>query len=109
MCVMATGSEYLKHATEAKRTELRDALTKMPLALHATVDGAWVACWCVAHGAPKDRKVFVKALKSNVMNLVTHETGFLIVARALNVIDDTVLTRKSVRSAAPPPLCSMPF
>ncbi len=38
----------------------------------------------------QDRKVMIKTMKPNVVELSKHEQGHLVLIRALDVVDDTV-------------------
>lgn len=52
--------------------------------------------WLV--GSPKDRKKILKALKGKVMEACNHPSGYLLILRIFDVVDDTVNVQKSILS-----------
>lgn len=66
------------------------------LALLATRNGARVVNKCISYGSPKDRKRIIKCLKDKVMDACNHPSGYLVILRILDVVDDTVLVQKSI-------------
>jgi len=83
--------QFLLAAEEKDRTELVDLLAKHPLALHHSQEGAHVVCQCLAYGNAKQRKQLLKALKGEVVTLATNPYAYMILIRAMDVVDDTVL------------------
>ena len=63
-----------------------------------TKSGARLVCLVLSHGNAKDRKQILKPLKDLIPNLSYDPYGHQIVLAAFDVIDDTVLTSKSVVS-----------
>ncbi|PWW76023.1 ARM repeat-containing protein [Tuber magnatum] len=61
-----------------------------------TKDGSQVAIRCMALGTAKDRKVMLKALKSEAISLARHEYGYLVLLSIFETVDDTVLVAKSL-------------
>jgi pumilio homology domain family member 6 len=68
------------------------------LALLATRNGARVVNKCISLGDAKDRKRIIKTLKDKVLVATNHPSGYLVIQRLLDVVDDTVLVQKSVLS-----------
>ncbi|DBA01296.1 TPA: hypothetical protein N0F65_001801 [Lagenidium giganteum] len=66
------------------------------LALLATRNGARVVTKCISYGNPKDRKRIIKCLKDKVLEACNHPSGYLVILRILDVVDDTVTVQKSV-------------
>ncbi|KAF7977568.1 hypothetical protein HWV62_3374 [Athelia sp. TMB] len=98
--------EYLLAVNEisddAEREKLRremfetcqDALAEM---VH-TKDGSRVVREFIAQGSAKDRKHIVKVLKPHVERMCTDDEAQLVLFTALDVIDDTKMTAKSLIS-----------
>jgi pumilio family protein 6 len=72
------------------------ALKEAVVALCSSRGGALAACLCFGYGTIKDRKVMLKTMKPNVVELSKHEQGHLVLIRALDVVDDTVRHSLSV-------------
>eukprot|EP00644_Phytophthora_capsici_P002297 jgi/Phyca11/507461/fgenesh2_kg.PHYCAscaffold_27_\ len=66
------------------------------LALLATRNGARVVNKCISLGAAKDRKRIIKALKDKVLDACNHPSGYLVIMRIFDVVDDSVLVQKSI-------------
>lgn len=63
-----------------------------------TRSGALVACKCVAAGSAKERKKIVKGFKEHVAKVARDDHGHLVLLQILEVIDDTLLVRKTILS-----------
>ncbi|KAI9711626.1 MAG: hypothetical protein M1812_007149 [Candelaria pacifica] len=63
-----------------------------------TRSGARVVCLSLAYGTAKDRKNILKAYKEIITTLAYDTYGHLVLLAALDVVDDTVLTAKSIFS-----------
>ena len=61
-----------------------------------TRKGAEVAMACLLHGSAKDRKVMLRAMKEAAAKIAEDEYGHVVMLRALEVVDDTVLLHKSL-------------
>jgi pumilio family protein 6 len=66
------------------------------LKLVHTHDGAAAAAMALAYGTPKDRKRFVKAMKTFVWKTAENEWGYGVVCTALARVDDTAITGKII-------------
>uniref|UniRef100_A0AAV1T370 PUM-HD domain-containing protein n=1 Tax=Peronospora matthiolae TaxID=2874970 RepID=A0AAV1T370_9STRA len=66
------------------------------LALLATRNGARVVNMCISLGTAKDRKRIIKTLKDKVLDACNHPSGYLVIMRILDVVDDSVLVQKSI-------------
>ncbi|KAJ8592557.1 ARM repeat-containing protein [Rhizopogon salebrosus TDB-379] len=98
--------EYLcavsKTEHESEREKLRreifescqDVLAEM---VH-TKDGSRVVREFIAYGSAKDRKQIIKVIKPHVERMCTDDEAQLVLFTALDVIDDTKLTAKSLVS-----------
>jgi len=89
--------EYLKSAPislveDAIETLSGDHLMHM---IH-THEGAEAACMIIAYGSAKDRKKSIRAFKGHVEAALRDEWGYLPVATALSVTDDTSLLKKVI-------------
>lgn len=88
--------EYMCHAkyddVQSMVANVRDA----SLALLATRNGARVVNKCISLGSPKDKKRIIKCLKDKVLDACNHPSGYLVILRILDVVDDTVLVQKSI-------------
>lgn len=61
-----------------------------------TKSGARVMCLALAYGTAKDRKAFLKTYKDTLQLMAADANGHIIILTAYEVIDDTVLTAKSI-------------
>lgn len=61
-----------------------------------TKSGARVVCLTLAHGTAKDRKQILKTYKDTLQLMAADPNGHIIILTAYEVIDDTVLTAKSI-------------
>ncbi|KAK0672792.1 armadillo-type protein [Cercophora samala] len=86
-------SEELKEFFEVvKGDENGDLLKNMAF----TKSGARLACLLLAHGAAKDRKQILKTYKDTFQLMSGDPHGHMIILAAYDLIDDTVLTSKSI-------------
>ncbi|KAK6865759.1 Pumilio-like 3 [Apiospora arundinis] len=86
------GTDEAKEYTEMIKEDESDLLKNMAF----TKSGARLVCLLLAHGAAKDRKQILKAYKDTFQLMSTDPYGHLIILTAYDVIDDTVLTSKSI-------------
>ncbi len=63
-----------------------------------TPSGSRIVSLALAYGTAKDRKNILKAYKETITTLAYDTNGHLVLLAALDVIDDTVLTAKSIFS-----------
>lgn len=61
-----------------------------------TKSGARVVCLALAYGNAKDRKQILKMYKDTLQLMAADPNGHLVILAAYEVIDDTVLTSKSI-------------
>lgn len=61
-----------------------------------TKSGARLVCLALAYGTAKDRKHFLKAYKDTLQLMVSDPNAHIVILTAYEVIDDTVLTAKSI-------------
>jgi len=66
------------------------------LPMISSKEGALAVARCIALGSAKERKKFCRALKGHVAELCFHEYGYIVLVTTINVVDDTVLLKKSV-------------
>lgn len=87
------GSEEAKEYMEMiKEDENGDLLKNMAF----TKSGARLVCLLLAYGTAKDRKHLLKAYKDTFQLMSSDPNGHLIILAAYDLIDDTVLTSKSI-------------
>lgn len=87
------GTEEAKEYMEMiKEDENGDLLKNMAF----TKSGARLVCLLLAHGAAKDRKQILKTYKDTFQLMSSDPNGHLIILAAYDLIDDTVLTSKSI-------------
>ncbi|KAI0110068.1 ARM repeat-containing protein [Daldinia grandis] len=87
------GTEEAKEYMEMiKEDENGDLLKNMAF----TKSGSRLVCLLLAHGAAKDRKQILKTYKDTFQLMSTDPHGHLIILAAFDLIDDTVLTSKSI-------------
>lgn len=61
-----------------------------------TRSGSRVVCLALAYGTAKDRKQILKTYKDTLQMMATDPNGHIVILTAYEVIDDTVLTSKSI-------------
>jgi pumilio family protein 6 len=61
-----------------------------------TRSGSRVVCLALAYGTAKDRKHFLKTYKDTLQMMAADPNGHIVILTAYEVIDDTVLTSKSI-------------
>ncbi|KAL8863074.1 MAG: hypothetical protein Q9178_000447 [Gyalolechia marmorata] len=88
-----TGSEEMTEFIELLKGDEEGDLLKN---LAFTSSGAAVVSMALAHGNAKDRKLILRAYKNLFSQLTYDEHGHQIILAAYDVIDDTVLTSKSI-------------
>ncbi|KAM7223527.1 Armadillo-type fold [Rhypophila decipiens] len=87
------GSDELKEFTETiKEDEGGDLLKNMAF----TKSGARLVCLLLAHGNAKDRKQIIKTFKDTFQLMSGDPNGHMIILAAYDLIDDTVLTSKTI-------------
>ncbi|KAL8887497.1 MAG: hypothetical protein Q9215_004943 [Flavoplaca cf. flavocitrina] len=87
------GSEEMNEFIELLKGDEEGDLLKN---LAFTSSGAGVVSMALAYGNAKDRKLIIRAYKNLFSQLAYDEHGHQIILAAFDVIDDTVLTSKSV-------------
>ncbi|KAI1770892.1 ARM repeat-containing protein [Hypoxylon cercidicola] len=89
------GAEEAKEYMEMiKEDENGDLLKNMAF----TKSGARLVCLLLAYGTAKDRKQILKTYKDTFQLMSSDPNGHLIILAAYDLIDDTVLTSKSIVS-----------
>ncbi|CAI5743900.1 unnamed protein product [Peronospora destructor] len=88
--------EYMSNAEHNDVMQMVANVRDASLALLATRNGARVVNKCVSLGAAKDRKRIIKTLKEKVLEACNHPSGYLVIMRILDVVDDSVLVQKSI-------------
>lgn len=87
------GSEEAKEYMEmVKEDENGDLLKNMAF----TRSGARLVCLLLAYGTAKDRKQILKTYKDTFQLMSSDPHGHLVILAAYDLIDDTVLTSKSI-------------
>ena len=61
-----------------------------------TKSGSRLLCLCLAHGSPKDRRGIMKFFKTHIKLLASDQYGHEVLLTAYDVIDDTVMTAKTI-------------
>jgi pumilio family protein 6 len=89
-------NDYFENASLEDCTTLAAELNESILALCQTREGVKAAVTTIALSSAKDRKVIVKSLKGHIAEMAVDGDGFLFLAVALLVIDDTTLSNKFV-------------
>ncbi|KNC49012.1 pumilio domain-containing protein [Thecamonas trahens ATCC 50062] len=88
--------QYLLNATETQRAAMIESVRDSLVEVMHTAPGARAAILAISHGTTKDRKAIVRSFKGFVARIAMEEYGHLVLIRALTVIDDTVLTYKTL-------------
>ncbi|KAG3121072.1 hypothetical protein PI124_g52 [Phytophthora idaei] len=88
--------EYMCNAEHDDVMQMVANVRDASLALLATRNGARVVNKCISLGAAKDRKRIIKALKDKVLDACNHPSGYLVIMRIFDVVDDSVLVQKSI-------------
>ncbi|GJE92340.1 Pumilio and CPL domain-containing protein [Phanerochaete sordida] len=81
---------------EKQRREMFETCQDVLAEMVHTKDGSRVVREFIAQGTAKDRKHIVKAIKPHVERMCTDDEAQLVLFTALDVIDDTKLTAKSL-------------
>nr|CAG8434144.1 611_t:CDS:2 [Entrophospora candida] len=68
----------------------------IPEILH-TQKGSRVAMYCLAHGTVKQRKIMLQAMKEYVGKIACEEYGYLVLLRAFDVVDDTIIVHEILK------------
>ena len=87
------GSEEMSDFIELIKGDEEGDLLKN---LAFTKSGARLVCLCLAYGNAKDRKQILKVYKGTMSMLAYNTHGHQVLLTAYDVIDDTVLTAKSI-------------
>jgi len=74
--------------------DLIDAVAPSIRRVITTRAGAKLGCLVATHGAAKDRKKMLKALKGHVKDCLHHPTGYLLILKLIDTVDDTVSVQK---------------
>ncbi|ETK77859.1 hypothetical protein L915_15975 [Phytophthora nicotianae] len=88
--------EYMCNAEHDDVMQMVANVRDASLALLATRNGARVVNKCISLGAAKDRKRIIKTLKDKVLEACNHPSGYLVIMRIFDVVDDSVLVQKSI-------------
>ncbi|OTB01537.1 hypothetical protein M426DRAFT_323422 [Hypoxylon sp. CI-4A] len=89
------GTEEAKEYMEMiKEDEMGDLLKNMAF----TKSGSRLVCLLLAHGTAKDRKHILKMYKDTFQLMSSDPHGHMVILAAYDLIDDTVLTSKSIIS-----------
>lgn len=88
------GEEAKEYMEMIKEDENGDLLKNMAF----TRSGARLVCLLLAYGTAKDRKQILKTYKDTFQLMSSDPNGHLIILAAYDLIDDTVLTSKSIVS-----------
>ncbi|KAI0141347.1 armadillo-type protein [Pestalotiopsis sp. NC0098] len=86
------GDEQKEYIEMIKEDENGDLLKNMAF----TKSGARLTCLLLAHGTAKDRKQIIKTYKDTFQLMSTDPWAHLIILATYDLIDDTVLTSKSI-------------
>jgi hypothetical protein len=87
---------YLPHALPISREQLISICSGKVLALHHSQEGAGLICECLGQGTAKARKAVIKGLKGRVLEIACNPYGYVILIRALQVVDDIVLVNSGI-------------
>ncbi|CAH2294041.1 pumilio homolog 3 [Pelobates cultripes] len=90
--------DFFTYATPKIRSEVIEAIRESVIYMIHTHDGARVGMHCVWHGTAKDRKVFVKTMKTFVEKIATGEFSHLVLLAMFDCIDDTKLVKQIIIS-----------
>ncbi|XXG99054.1 hypothetical protein Hte_005388 [Hypoxylon texense] len=88
------GEEAREYMEMIKEDENGDLLKNMAF----TKSGARLVCLLLAYGTAKDRKQILKTYKDTFQLMSSDSNGHMIILAAYDLIDDTVLTSKSIVS-----------
>ena len=88
--------EYFAHCGPSRMAAIVPSIIEATMHLASTPLGASVLCDSLVAGGAKERKKLVKHFRGNATQIAMHECGHIVLMRALDVVDDTVLMRKAV-------------
>ena len=89
-------AEYFSHCGPARMSAIVPSIVEATMHLASTPLGTRVLCDSLVAGGAKERKKIVKFFRGNSVSIANHECGHIVLMRALDVVDDTVLMRKAV-------------
>ncbi|RHZ79813.1 hypothetical protein Glove_140g119 [Diversispora epigaea] len=88
--------DFFTHANEAKILSIVQLIDKhIPEILH-TREGSRAAMLCFSHANAKERKSMLQVMKDYIQKICCEEYGHLVLLRAFDVVDDTVLMKKFI-------------
>ncbi|KAJ8983930.1 hypothetical protein NQ317_008632 [Molorchus minor] len=90
--------QFLSECTEEDRKDMVSQLAAHIVIISNSKDGVRAAMQCIWHGNNKDRKVIIKKLKEDLVELSKHEHGHCTIVTLLDSADDTVLLNKIIIS-----------
>ncbi|KAM4635244.1 pumilio homolog 3 isoform 2-T2 [Polymixia lowei] len=90
--------DFFLHAPDKQKKEMVESIRESVVYMAHTHDGARVAMNCLWHGAPKDRKVMIKTMKTYMVKFATGEFGHLVLLAMFDCVDDTKLIKQAVLS-----------
>ena len=88
--------QYFTHCGADRMSAIVPSIVEATMHLASTPLGAHVLCDSLVAGGAKERKKLVKHFRGNATQVAMHECGHVVLMRALDVVDDTVLMRKAV-------------
>jgi len=88
--------EFLTVCTADEVREMIPSVREASLAMVGTWEGAQAVTLVLVAADAKERKRLVKEWKGHIVDLAVHQFAWLVVAKSVRVIDDTVLTAKSI-------------
>ena len=74
--------------------DIIDAVSPSIRRIITTRAGAKLGCMVATHGAAKDRKKMLKALKGHALECLCHPSGYLLILKIVESTDDTVSVQK---------------
>ncbi|KAL8715259.1 MAG: hypothetical protein Q9220_001217 [cf. Caloplaca sp. 1 TL-2023] len=90
--IPSSGTEMVEFIEILKGDEEGDLLKNLAF----TKSGAHLICLALAYGTAKDRKQMLRVYKNTIISLAYDAHGHQVLLAAYDVIDDTVLTSKSI-------------
>ncbi|OLL26691.1 Pumilio y domain family member 6, partial [Neolecta irregularis DAH-3] len=90
--------DYMTHANRAEAEASSSLiLEQIPEIVH-TKQGCDAAMLLFAYASPKNRKIIIKACKPYIVRMAEDEFGHMFLITILDILDDTVLSSKSIIS-----------
>merc|ERR1719204_353423 len=89
---------YLRHCDSQAYSNFVDTLPEIVMQIQGTMDGCLAVVAAFNYATAKQRKKLLQEFKPHAVEMALDKESVLVLLRALDVTDDTVLLRKTILS-----------